>query len=88
MDKINADIASLLYSVSANNDERSYRRLFDIFFPQLRRFARYFEKSQELAEEIASDTLITLWEQRDKLMEIDNIRVWLFVITRNKCLNA
>jgi RNA polymerase sigma-70 factor (family 1) len=88
MEKINADIAALLYSVSTNNDEPSYRRLFDIFFPPLKRFARYFLKSQELAEEIASDVLMTLWEQGDKLMEIDNIRVWLFVITRNKCLNT
>ncbi|HWK04952.1 MAG TPA: RNA polymerase sigma-70 factor [Puia sp.] len=88
MEKTHADIAALLYSVSINNDESSYRRLFDVYFPPLKRFARYFLKSQELAEEIASDTMMTLWEQRDKLMEIDNIRVWLFVIARNKCLNT
>ncbi|MBN8850399.1 MAG: RNA polymerase sigma-70 factor [Sphingobacteriales bacterium] len=81
------DITSLLYGVSANGDEASYRQLFDIFFPSLYRFTRYFLKSPELAEEAASDTMIALWEHRDKLMAIGNVKVWLFVIARSKCLN-
>lgn len=88
MEKTTADIAALLHSVAIHNDEPSYRRLFDIFFPPLKRFARYFLKSQEMAEEIASDAMMMLWEHRDQLMEIGNIRVWLFVIARNKCLNV
>jgi RNA polymerase sigma-70 factor (family 1) len=87
MEKINSDIAALLESVAINNDEASYRRLFDIFFPPLKKFAHYFLRSVELAEEVASDSMFVLWEHRDRLMEIENIRVWLFVITRNRCLN-
>ena len=88
MDNQNADIAALLYSLSVNNDESSYRRIFDEFFPPLKRFAYTFLKSPEQAEEIASDVLIALWENRHKLSTIDNIRVYLFVIARNKCLNV
>ena len=87
MEKINSDIAALLESVAVNNDEASYRRLFDIFFPTLKKFAHFFLRSVELAEEAASDSMFVLWEHRDRLMEIENIRVWLFVITRNRCLN-
>jgi RNA polymerase sigma-70 factor (family 1) len=87
MEKINSDIAALLESVAVNNDEASYRRLFDIFFPPLKKFAHCFLRSVELAEEAASDSMFVLWEHRDRLMEIENIRVWLFVITRNRCLN-
>src|ERR1700759_3038469 len=87
MGNSNPDITSLLYSVSVHGDEASYRQLFDIFFPSLNRFTHYFLKSPELAEEAASDTMIALWEHRDKIMAIENIRVWLFVIARNKCLN-
>lgn len=87
MEKIDSDIAALLHSVSVNSDEPSYRRLFDLFFPGLKRFARCFLGSRELAEEAASDAMIALWEQRQRLREIENIRVWLFVIARNKCLN-
>ena len=81
------EIADLLHSVAIHADEASYRRLFDIFFPSLNRFTLYFLRSRELAEEAASDTMIALWEHREKLAEIDNIRVWLFVIARNKCFN-
>jgi RNA polymerase sigma-70 factor (family 1) len=87
MEKNNPDIAALLYSVSVNNDESSYRRLFEIFFPSLKRFACCLLRSAELAEEAASDTMIVVWEQRQRLTEIENIRVWLFVVIRNKCLN-
>ncbi|HEY4206344.1 MAG TPA: RNA polymerase sigma-70 factor [Puia sp.] len=81
------DITSLLYGVSVEGDEASYRQLFEIFFPSLRRFAGYFLKSPERAEEAASETMVTLWEHRDKLIAIENVRVWLFVMARNKCLN-
>lgn len=87
MEKMNADISALLHSIAVNDDEPSYRRLFDIFFPSLKKFAHCYLRSLELAEEAASDSMIVLWERRDRLMEIDNIHVWLFVITRNKCLN-
>jgi RNA polymerase sigma-70 factor (ECF subfamily) len=83
----NVDIAALLYSVGVNNDEPSYKRLFELFFPPLKKFSWYFLRSREMAEEAASDTMFALWENRGKLMEIENIRVWLYVIARNKCLN-
>lgn len=87
MEKTHSDIVALLHSVSVNSDEPSYRQLFDIFYPPLERFSRCFLGSRELAEEAASDAMIALWEQRQRLMEIENVRVWLFVIARNKCLN-
>lgn len=83
----NPDIAALVYSFAVNNDEPSYKRLFELFFPSLKKFSWYFLRSRELAEEAASDVLFALWENRDKLMEIENVRVWLYVIARNKCLN-
>lgn len=82
-----ADITALLYSIAVNGDEPSYRRIFDLFFPSLKRFAGAFVKSPELAEEVASDVMIAVWENRERLPEIENIRVYLFVIAKNKCLN-
>lgn len=87
MDNQNADIAALLYNIAVYSDESSYRRIFDIFFLPLKRFAYNFLKSPEQAEEIASDVLIVVWENRHKLTTIENLRVYLFVIARNKCIN-
>ena len=81
------DIAALLYNLSAYSDESSYRRIFDLFFLPLKRFAYNFLKNTEQAEETASDVLMVVWENRHKLTTIENLRVYLFVIARNKCLN-
>jgi RNA polymerase sigma-70 factor (ECF subfamily) len=82
-----ADIDALLYSISVKGDEWSYIELFNIFFPPLMRYAYCFVKSRELAEEVASDVMIAVWENRQKLCEIGNIKVYLFCIAKNKCLN-
>ncbi|HEY4149496.1 MAG TPA: RNA polymerase sigma-70 factor [Chitinophagaceae bacterium] len=87
MDNQTSDITALLYSLSVHSDEPSYRRIFDLLFPPLKRFAYTLLKNSEQAEEIASDVLIVVWENRHKLVAIDNIRVYLFVVARNKCLN-
>ncbi len=88
MDNQTTDITALLYSLSVHSDEPSYRRIFDLLFPPLKRFAYTLLKNSEQAEEIASDVMIVVWENRHKLVAIDNIRVYLFVIARNKCLNV
>lgn len=81
------DIDALLYGISVKGDESYYIELFNIFFPPLMRYAYCFVKSRELAEEVASDVMIAVWENRQKLHEIDNIKVYLFFIAKNKCLN-
>ena len=87
MDNHTPDITALLYRLTCNSDEASYRQLFDLFFPSLKRFAVTFVKDARQAEEIASDVLIVLWENRHKLAGIENLRIYLFVVARNKCLN-
>lgn len=81
------DLALLLKNIACDNCELSYRRLFHILFPSLKRFAFAIVKSSEQAEEIASDVLITLWRDRLKLNEIRNINVYSFVLAKNFSLN-
>ncbi len=77
MPEQNVDISALLYSIGVNNDETSYKRLFEHFFPALKKFSWYLLRSREMAEEAASDAMFALWKSRGGLMEIGNIRVWL-----------
>jgi len=44
-------------------------------------------KSNEAAEEIVSDVFIKLWQVRNKLPDIDNLKVYLYTIAKNFCLN-
>ncbi|MET3114388.1 RNA polymerase sigma-70 factor (family 1) [Pedobacter sp. CG_S7] len=81
------DLKHLINQVALYNNQNAYQQLFKILFPSLFRFSFFLLKSKELAEEVASDVMITLWRNRLKLLLIDNIKVYAFVIARNLSLN-
>lgn len=80
-------LAELISHISLYSSENAYRKLFGILYPSLYRFCYCLLKSRELAEETANDVMITLWRNREKLAEIQNIKVYTFVIARNRSLN-
>jgi RNA polymerase sigma-70 factor (family 1) len=77
----------LIERVASFNDEAAYKQLFELYFPALKRFAFSLVKSNETAEEIASDAMINIWRNRGRLTEIANLRLYLFVSTRNLSIN-
>ena len=82
------DLNSLISHIALYNSENAYEELFKSLFPSLHRFCFFLLKSKELAEEVASDVMIALWKNREKLTEVKNIRVYAFVIARNLSLNS
>lgn len=76
-------IKELQYQVSRYEDPAAYKALFFLLFPSLQNFSYSIIKSRVAAEEIASDILLEVWLRREKLMEIDNLRLYLFVSTKN-----
>lgn len=87
MPKLLPDLNDLISHIAIYNSESAYQKLFKLLFPVLYRFSYCLLKSREQAEEVASDVMITLWRSREKLLEIQNIRVYAFVIARNLSLN-
>lgn len=53
----------------------------------LHRFACSITKSKEVSEEIVSDVFIKLWRIRTRLQEIENLKVYLYTMTKNYALN-
>lgn len=76
-------INELKYQVARYEDQAAYKSLFFILFPSLQNFAFSIVKSRGLAEEIASDMLLEVWVRRHKLMEIENLKLYLFVSVKN-----
>jgi len=81
------DLNELKRLVSLYNSEYAYGQLYQFLFPLLKRFCFYLLKSRELAEEAASDVMITLWRKREELIAVENLRVYAFVIAKNVSLN-
>ncbi len=51
--------------------------------PSLRAFAHTFVKDSARAEDLAQETLLKAWANRERFTEGTNLRAWLFTILRN-----
>jgi RNA polymerase sigma-70 factor (ECF subfamily) len=80
-------IRDLQYRIARHGDQQAYRELFTALYPSLLLFAKSLVKSKEPAEEIVSDVFIRIWEKRHQLDKINNLRVYLYVSTRNTAYN-
>lgn len=66
---------------------KAYKQLYVLLFDGLHRFSYSMVKSSEGAEEIVSDVFIKLWQIREQLDKIENLKVYLYTITKNFSLN-
>lgn len=69
------------------HEEAKFRKLFDLYFIKLKRFATSFLKEEDLAEEAVMDVFLRVWKHRDRLDGIENLNTYLFVAVRNTCHN-
>jgi RNA polymerase sigma-70 factor (family 1) len=68
-------------------DQQAYKELFTSFYSHLFHFALSVVKSKESAEEVVSDIFIKIWQKRKALEKINNLKVYLYVATRNIAFN-
>lgn len=81
-----SEIKELQRRIAAYDDEPAYKELFFLFYKPLTQFAYSFVRSTEMSEEIVSDVFIRVWEKRKQLEEIHNLRVYLYISTKNNSL--
>lgn len=71
----------------ANSDQGALGELYGLYFEKLVHFAAALVRSRELAEEVVEDVFIRLWQKRANLGEVKNLKVYLYVATKNTALN-
>jgi RNA polymerase sigma-70 factor (ECF subfamily) len=69
------------------NDKQSLEKLFRKLYTRLRNYANTIINSREDAEDIVQEVFFKLWNNRADLDENKSIQTYLFVCTRNSCLN-
>lgn len=77
----------LQHAIATDENQKAYGELFARFAPSLINFARSILHNTEEAEEIVSDVFIRIWERRKTLDQIQNLKLYLFVSTRNYAVN-
>lgn len=71
----------------ANGDETAFRAIYVHFFRRLCQFALAIVKSREPAEEIVEDIFVRIWQNREGITGIRNLRVYLYTSVKNASLN-
>jgi len=74
--------------IALYDDETAYKQLFCHFYKPLLQFAYTFTRSHETAEEVVSDVFISIWQRRRNLEEIANLKVYLYISTKNAALKC
>lgn len=70
------------------DDQSAFRKLFFHLYDFLLACAHAILKNRETAEEVVLDTFVNLWGNRDRLPEVANIQVYLYVSVKNLSLKA
>ena len=83
------DIESLKHILKRikNDDELSFRVLFDFYYERFFRIAHYYVKNNENAEEVVMDVFTKFWKSRKKLPEIINFNNYVYSSVKNQSLN-
>jgi len=61
--------------------------LFTHFYRRLFRIAYVITRSRELSDEVVSDVFIRVWRRRERIMEVKNLKLYLYIATRNTAIN-
>ncbi len=72
----------------ANGNELMLSELYKAFHKKLQHFSRAITRSDQIAEEVIDDVFVKLWSRRDKISEIENLTVYLYIAVKNQSLNA
>ena len=85
--KRNEDLNNLPIGEFRNGNTDVFRQLFVTLFPVICSFAASLLPGTEAPEDIVQDVFIELWDQRLRFSGIDHIKSFLYLTTKNKCLN-
>ena len=81
------EIRELQLKIAEQNDDHAFGQLYISCFHNLQKFANSIIKNRELSEEIVSDVFIKIWQNRAKLAEIENLKLYLYISAKNTSLN-
>ncbi len=83
---VHREYSELVKNIRAN-DKVSFEILFKLLYTRLRNFANTMINSKPDAEDIVQEIFLNLWKNRSALDESKSLESYLFISTRNRCLN-
>jgi RNA polymerase sigma-70 factor (family 1) len=87
MENVEKDLKKWVQKVAEEDCERSFRSLYDHFFPRMYELANFYLKNHPSAGEVVGDVFYKCWKQRQSLGEIRNLQSYLMVSVKQQSLN-
>jgi RNA polymerase sigma-70 factor (ECF subfamily) len=72
----------------ASGNEAAFAELYAIWQPILSSFIFKITKSRELTAEVVQDVFLKIWVNREALLQVQNFKAYLFVVSKNQAINA
>lgn len=70
-----------------NGNSQAMISFFNLYYAPLCYFAERMIHDRQAAEDIVEDTFMKLWKKHTDFANIQNIKAFLYITTRNACLN-
>jgi RNA polymerase sigma-70 factor (ECF subfamily) len=68
-------------------NENALQHFFDKYFPALVYFSFDITKDQAVAEEIASDAFLKLWNKRSHFFKLNSLKAYLYRVVKNASID-
>lgn len=68
-------------------DKKAFRVIFDTYYKRLYAFSLNYVDERFAAEEIVENTLLKLWQKRQKVDKIKNLKSYLYTMVRNASID-
>lgn len=81
------EIKEIQKKISQLDDQQAYGQLYVAYMPYLLKFANSIIKNHQLSEEIVSDVFIKIWQNRQEIARVENLKLYMYVSTKNTALN-
>lgn len=78
------DEESFYLNAIARGDEEAFTKVFLLYFSKVKRFISSLLQNDFAAEDLSQNIFIRLWQNREKLTEINNLNAYLFKSARNE----
>jgi len=73
---------------TAQGDESALAEIIAKYADHLLNYIYRLTKNRQEAEEIVQDIFLKLWNARDYLANVKDLKAWLFILSRNKALDV
>lgn len=79
--------ADILKDIAAGSS-KAFRALYSQWEPTLSSFIFQVTRSKIITAEIVQDVFLKIWMTRESLVEVKDFKAYLFVISKNRAINA